>query len=317
MKKLAGLYAVLLILALCAGVCAACAEGAETVTFKKLTVSVDVEELDLGSVTVGQDDFKKFYQFLDKLPNLKRVDMYKTRMIRRRCEEMTERYPNIEFGWTLHFNNHTCRTDATAFSTRHGSESARHKSIDLSILKYCHRLVALDIGHNEVTTVNFLREMPQLKILIIADNKLNDIEPIGTLTNLEYLELFVNNVHDITPLANLTNLIDLNICYNRIKDLSPLYGLTNLRRLWIYNSNDYNPTHPLDPAAVQALQEALPDTYIDSTHMSVYGGWRKHPRYECIRRIFAEGGEYEPFPPEETPWRPGGQEEEEREDAGE
>ena len=100
---------------------------------------------------------------------------------------------------------------------------------------------------------------------------------------------------ELIPLSGLTELKDLNICYNRIPDLTPLYGLTNLRRLWIYNSNDHNPSHLLDPNAVAALREALPDTYIDSVSSSVEGGWREHPHFYAIQRMFAKEGRYEPF----------------------
>ena len=40
---------------------------------------------------------------------------------------------------------------------------------------------------------------------------------------------------------------------------------------------------------------ALPDTYIDSVSSSVDGGWREHPHFYAIQRMFAKGGQYEPF----------------------
>ena len=123
--------------------------------------------------------------------------------------------------------------------------------------------------------------------------------PLAALTELEYLEVFKNKVTDLTPLAGLTKLIDLNICFNRVSDWTPIEGLTGLRRLWLFNSNNYSDDKPVPKAAVNALKEALPDAYIDSTHYSTTGGWREHPRYDVIFEMF-KSGVYIPFPAEEA-----------------
>ncbi len=266
-----------------------------TVRFKGLTVPVDAEEIDLGRVVVEVGEDQKFFRFLESLPNLKKVNMFHTTLIRRRITQYATNFPNIEFGWTMTFNYHVVRTDATALSTRHGSNSERHTEEDFSILKYCKNLQALDIGHNAVKDLSFLEDLPHLKVLILVDNQFTDITPLAELKELQYLELFYNHVEDVSALAGLNSLVDLNICYNRIPDLHPLLGLTNLRRLWIYNSNDYNPEHKLDETMLAQLSQALPDTYIDSVSSSVEGGWREHPHFYTIQRIFAKDGQYEPF----------------------
>ena len=299
MKKI--LCAVLLTVLLLPLLPSALAESAETVTFKKLTVAADAEAIDLGKVKVGADEYKAFFKFLDKLPNLKKVDMFATEITRRRIEQLAERYPDVEFGWTMIVGNHRVRTDATAFSTRHSDQASRHGNEDFSVLKYCKNLQALDIGHNKVTDLSFLYDLPHLKVLIVVDNRFRDITPIASLKELEYLELFFNDVRDVTPLRDMTSLIDLNICYNRIQDLSPLEGLTGLERLWISHSNSHNVTIPMDEEQVNRLVEALPDTQVDSTaRTAVEGGWRDHPHYQVVLRMFAEDGQYEPFPDEDA-----------------
>ena len=147
-RRLAALLAgILLLLA----VLSALAEEAETVTFSKLTVPADAEYVDLGKITVTSTEaYKKFYEFLGKLPNLKRVDMYATRIPRRRIDELVEKFPEVEFGWTMAVGNHDVRTDAVAFTTAHSDRSGRHKSEDFEVLKYCKGLLALDLGHNAV-----------------------------------------------------------------------------------------------------------------------------------------------------------------------
>ena len=293
MKKTWLLLAVLLLSLLPA----AFAEDAPTVTFKRLTVPADAESIDLGKVVVDYDEFDRFYAFLDKLPNLKKVDMFSTEVTRRNIQALAARFPNIEFGWTMFMGGHRIRTDLTSWSTRHNNNSERHTSEDFSILKYCKSLVALDIGHNVVDDLSFLYDLPNLRVLILADNKIKDVTPIASLKNLQYLELFLNDIEDVTPLAELDNLVDLNLCTNRITDLSPLEKMTGLQRLWLARYHTHFLGVPFDESQVDALRAALPNTDINTTaYAPTEEGWREHPRYEVIKRIFARDGQYEPFP---------------------
>ena len=265
-----------------------------TVTYKgKFTCDADAEYIDLGKVRITE--MNDFINFLGKLPNLKKVDMFNTNMYPKDIDLLAAAFPDIEFGWTMRIGDHWVRTDATAFSTLHNNSSPTHTENQFKYLKYCKNLVALDIGHNSVKNLNFLYDLPNLKVLILACNiDLHDITPVGSLTQLEYLELFKNDIHDISCLANCTNLIDLNICFNRVKDWTPLHGLTNLERLWLYNSNNWSEESPVDKQVVYALKEALPGCHVDSTSYSTLGGWREHDRYYVIYHMF-KYGEYIPF----------------------
>lgn len=269
---------------------------AETVTFGAFSADSEATALDLGDVIVK--DYNEFCRFLDQFPNLEKVDMFATKIRAKEINVLAERYPNVEFGWTMVIvskdHKHTVRTDATAFSTLHNNKSTKHSSSDFAILKYCKNLKALDIGHNNVKDLTFLEDLPELRLLILACNAIDDITPIASLKHLEYAELFKNNITDITPLSGLTSMLDLNICFNRIKDWTPIYSLQKLGRLWIYNSNNYSDDKPVPKDVVAGLKEALPSTYIDSTHYSTMGGWREHPHYDIIYEVF-KTGVYMPF----------------------
>ena len=286
MRKKRLLLLLLAGLMLCVQICAA-AEGTGTVKFRDLVVPADAEEIDLGKISVGAREYQQFYQFLEQLPNLKRVDMFNTKITRERIAELVEKFPQIEFGWTMKVGDHLVRTDQTAFSTLHSDQSPRHSNADFSVLKYCKNLKALDIGHSAVTDLSFLYDLPELRVLIVVDNKFEDITPIGSLKKLEYLEIFYNNVRDITPLKGLDKLLDLNICWNRITDVSVLKEMTWLKRLWMSQYNDRNPMIKPDPAAVEEVRAALPDTQIDSTAKSSVGNhWRDHPHYKVLKQMF-------------------------------
>ncbi len=268
----------------------------ETVTFhNKLTVEKDTESIDYPYSTLW--DLEEFITFLKKLPNLKTVDMFDVTLKKKQMDQLTEALPDVSFGCTLKIaEDHLVRTDATAFSTLHWSNNTDpHSSNTLSVLKYCKNLQALDIGHNDVESLEFLRELPQLKVLIIACNNIVDISPLAELTELEYLEMFSNRVVDLSPLAGLTNLVDLNIGYNTVGDWSPLHELKQLERLWIYNScANFNRNKQVPQEVIEQLRLELPDTYLDTESMPTLGGWREHPRYDIIHAIF-ETGEYRPF----------------------
>lgn len=260
---------------------------AEPVTGCGITVDSQAAEIDFGSVRVK--DVDELIALLHALPQVTRVDMYESRLSNDDMDRLTEQFPDIEFGWTVRLGNHTLRTDATAFSTLHSpGRDTEHKTRDFYALKFCTHLQALDLGHNAITDISFLRDLPDLKVLILACNDIRDISVLAELTQLEYLELFTNKFTDITPLANLTNLIDLNLSNNDITDLTPLYGLTSLERFRMcmdgYLTDDQR----------AEIEAALPNCQIGWKEHPTGEGWREHPRYDVIYRIF-HTGVYEPF----------------------
>lgn len=261
---------------------------------KNLTVDINAEYVDMGDIRMSGSDFDRLIEKLQQMPNLKKVDMFASPVWKSHIEKFVAALPNVEFGWTMRFAEHTIRTDATAFSTLHNNKSETHSSKHWTILKYCKNLVALDLGHNNITDLSFISDLPSLKVLILACNYIEDISPLANHPNLEYIELFKNRIRDISVLATMPNLIDLNLCYNYIEDYTPLYGMTQLERLWIYNSNNYMTSKPVPEDIVNSLIEALPNTHIDYTNYSTGGGWREHDRYFVIYEMF-KTGTYIPF----------------------
>ncbi len=211
----------------------------ETASLRNLTADTSASELDLGALNVHMSEL---IRFLDQFTNLHKCDMYSIPVTAAQIRTLVERYPEVEFGWTIRIGDHTVRTDQTAFSTLHeGGEENLHNATDFSVLKYCKQLQALDIGHNGVRDLSFLYDLPNLKVLILACNRIVDITPIASLKNLEYLELFSNRINDLTPLTSLHHLMDLNIGYNSVTDYEPLQKMTWLQRLWIGKASVYAP----------------------------------------------------------------------------
>ena len=280
--------------------CIAVPGAAETVTFQTFSADSEAEYLNLDINQIKSWD--RFYEFLDQFPNLKKVDMFDVLVYYKKVHEIHERYPDVEFGMTMRFEEHTLRTDDTAFSTLHGYNPEWHPCALMSVVKYCKNMYALDIGHNEFDDLSFLYDMPQLRVLIVAAGNAKDIEAIGSLKHLEYLEIFNNAIEDISCLKDMPYLMDLNIVENLIDDISPVKELKSLKRLWIYNHSRRTPG-PESEEVLAELQEALPNCHIDGVSTSTAGGWREHPHYDVIYRMFRTRV-YEPFadsPPENIP----------------
>ena len=251
-----------------------------------------VTYLDLGTKYQKLSAVEKI---LDQYPNLEKVDMFGTPVNYKAVAELEERYPGVEFGWTLRIGDHEVRTDATAFSTLHLSGSATHGQKEISLFRYCKNLRALDFGHNGCNDLSFLSELTELRVLIVAINRVTDISPLANLTKLEYLEMFTNHVTDLSPLKGLTHLMDLNIAYNDIQDYSPLYEMPWLKRLWLFNSTNRNQKTPVPQEVIDTLLEKLPNTEIDYRHNPTAGTWREHPHFDVIHAMFRSEEGYVPF----------------------
>lgn len=304
MKQAFCLVTVLLALLLCG---AAAAE----IELYGVSFPEDAEVIDFGDTKIT--DLDALCAVLDRMPRMRQVNMFANQMVRADCDRLAERYPHIKWGWTLVLagkdHKHLIRTDRQAFSTLHNNQSSHHRSEDFEILKYVWDLKALDVGHNSVTSLDFLYDLPDLRILIIACNEVTDITPMASLHKLEYAEIFKNRIVDLTPLAGLDHLLDLNICFNSVTDVTPILGLTQLQRLWCYRCGWYRIWDEIPKATANLLKEHLPDTQVDSVHYSTAGTWRYlnsqqtklHPHYEVITKNFGADsrhpgdGTYYPF----------------------
>lgn len=215
---------------------------------------------------------------------LEHVTMYNYRYTIKEMETLMAENPGVTFDWSIKLNNYLIRTDTTAFSTAKGRQDPRYTAKQINAaLQHCPDLLALDLGHNNVSDLSFLTQWPKLRRLIIVDSRtpITDIAPLAGLEDLEYVELFMQKITDLSPLEGKTKLLDLNLCHNDITDLTPLYSCVNLERLHI----SYNPR--LTDEEVAALQAALPHCVIETeTYQSTEAGWRTHPRYFIMKESF-------------------------------
>lgn len=268
---------IILLLALCFSLWAAPASAAEsTVTLFGQDYDCSAEFLDLSGIVM--EDTAQLEAALPLFPNLKQVDMIDCGISNEEMEALNLRHPGIKFVWAVQLQGIKLRTDATSFMpTKLGY---RVYDADCQLLRYCHDLECIDLGHMPIYDCSFLYGTPHVKYLILADTKVSDAAPIGFLTELEFLELFFTRVNDYTPLFNCANLKDLNLSFSPALDNSILFQMTWLNRLWLVGSS-------LSWPEQKALRKALPHTtlvlYSDACTKE---GWRNGPRYYAQRDIF-------------------------------
>eukprot|EP00019_Armaparvus_languidus_P006961 CAMPEP_0168600842 /NCGR_PEP_ID=MMETSP0420-20121227/13051_1 /TAXON_ID=498008 /ORGANISM="Pessonella sp." /LENGTH=1391 /DNA_ID=CAMNT_0008639063 /DNA_START=12 /DNA_END=4184 /DNA_ORIENTATION=+ len=109
-------------------------------------------------------------------------------------------------------------------------------TIDIKNIGLCKSLVVLDLSSNDLTCIEQLEPLIQLKHLALQENKLENITPIAKLTQLEWLNVASNNIKDARPLAASIDLEELNLSANPVgsepqwikETLAPLQCLRHL-----------------------------------------------------------------------------------------
>ena len=243
-----------------------------------VTTNSTAEFLDLSEIQFSSTE--EVEAILPLFYNLTKVDMIHCGISNEEMEALNNRHPETLFVWTVFIRWMEFRTDITEFMPVKLGLSVNN--VSCRNLRYCTELIALDLGHMEITRCDFVAYMPKLKYLILADSELADITPLTGLTNLVFLELFICPFTDYTPLTTLTGLEDLNISYT-YGDPYIITEMTWLKRLWFAQTASI----AMDDAAKQALVEALPNTEIVFVSKSATGaGWRSGQHYYDMRDIF-------------------------------
>lgn len=232
---------------------------------------------------------EKLDEFVNELKLIKKLsylNMSNTNLTNEELDSIRKQLPGLKVVWTIHFGVWSMSTDTISFSTLVGGfHYVRLTNEDISVLKYCTDLKALDLGHQDVTDLSIITDnFPDIRVLILADNKkLSDLKPLTKLKHLHYLELFLDNITDITPLTELKELVDLNLSFNRsLTDITPLIEnpLPMVERIWL-------PGCPIPEEQIELLKKAYPNAKIVTKGNGSTGdGWRSIDRYQAMMDMF-------------------------------
>ena len=238
-----------------------------------VTLSEDGVEVDLSAVKLTSledvDNYMTFY------PDIKQVYLgqpdFDNEAISAFRESRREQYKVV---WTVECGPLYPRTDTTWF---HPIQEGVYYFFDEDAynLRYCEDIIALDLGHMSIKSIEFVRFMPNLKYLVLALTTVLDISDLSTCKNLVFLEIDHTGVKDYTPLLGCTSLEDINLG-RTYGDPTPIAQMTWLKNIWWMQR---------DGSVAAMLAEHLPDTklvFVDSKNTTGYG-WRKLPNYYAMR----------------------------------
>lgn len=69
-----------------------------------------------------------------------------------------------------------------------------------------HHLCQLDLSHNNILTIEGLKDLLHLRWLCLASNNIKTIEHLNTNVNLEHLDLSLNNIVHVGDMSYLQKL---------------------------------------------------------------------------------------------------------------
>ncbi|CAL6057669.1 leucine-rich_repeat domain-containing protein [Hexamita inflata] len=103
-------------------------------------------------------------------------------------------------------------------------------------IKQMMQLRELDLSVNNISDISELSYLTALKKLDLDANRITDISALSKLVKLQVLSVFGNQIRDIQYISNLVNLEILNISNNQIIDISALRNIKQLRELFMQNN---------------------------------------------------------------------------------
>lgn len=254
----------------------------------------DVTDLNWDNRTIN--DVNSLYTGLPLLKLLRKITFHHSSLSNEELAKLREANPQTKVVWTVKVGgSRDVSTDAVAFSTKNTvGKSRRLSNKEVEDLQYCTDLIALDLGHNDISDLSWLEKLTNLQVLILADNQITDMTSVGKLTKLKYVELFMNKIEDISAVENLPELLDFNMCWTNVKDITPLLTCTKLERIWLAGCR-------LTEEDRLTLMTAFPSATLNldpDCHSSTSRGWRTHPRYDAYLEMFKTNTPVSPFLPE-------------------
>ena len=249
-----------------------------------LGVRVSTADTFIDLSGIPMDSVEPVEKILPFMHHLEKVDMCDCGLSDEEMDGLNKRHEDTQFVWLIRIVYYKIRTDAVAFRATSNHYSDFDESSQMR-LQYCENMVALDLGHRNITTLEFVRNMPDLKYLVMMSNRIPDLSPLSTCKNLVWVELNHSwATSDITPLKDCTGLRDLNITDMPLDSESAtetLCAMPWLERLW-YSAPEFS------DAQVAAIQEANPDLYmqaVPSWANSCMNPWRYDQDYYDMRDV--------------------------------
>ena len=249
-----------------------------------MELSHDTESLRIEDFSIM--DPEPLMEKLEYLPNLKTLDIEELWFSNETVEAIMDKYPRLDIIWTVNVADWTISSEILCFSTQQGDNPKhRYTSEELApIFKHCTELVALDLSHNDISTLEGIENLTNLQILLLGDNtNIVDISPLANLTELQYLELYQADTTDFSPLLSLEKLTDLNLSYCwGLENCDFLDVLPNLERVWMRSTSI---PAELWEKTIYKYSDIKLLFWHESAGAEV-GGWKNHEKTKTLAEAF-------------------------------
>lgn len=215
-------------------------------------ISTEQERIEFFRVPIGNEGVEELRRVLPCLTRCSYLLLDDCGIDDQILSELRDEFPQTKIVWRVHISYMNFLTDVKIIHLTFLLDN-----YNAQVMRFCNEVEYLDIGHNTISDIRFMGDMPHLKYVILSYNDVSDLSPLANCGELEMLELYhCLNLKNIEPLAACTNLKLLNVSWTHVEDISPVFGLKNLERFYCIWNYDY----PLEQQA-QALEQ-LPDCWI-------------------------------------------------------
>lgn len=254
------------------------------------TVDAQAEELVFVDTYVGPEGLIRIRLALELMPNCRYLKLDDCGIDNETMGAFREEYRGrVKVVWRVHYGIFSDLTDTRVIHAVADEQGTVINDEMCRVLCYCEDTEYIDLGHNPLTSIEFCRYMPHLKMVILSYNNITDLSPLENCRELVLLELFCcRELTDVSPLASCKGLRMLNLSYSAVTDISPLYGL-DLELLHIARTD-------IPPQQAEEMAARHPDCRITYEGYDIHEvGWRKvregeyYDWYVEIRKIFGYG----------------------------
>lgn len=251
-------------------------------TFYDVPVSTTDTFLDLTGIPLeSTEELEAIFPYMH---HLEKVDMTDCGFSDEEMDALNKKYEDIRIVWTLYIMHYKIRTDDKGFRGTSNYYSLFDEE-SIKRLAYCEDMVALDMGHRTVPSLEFVRGMPHLKYLVLYRSGTTDLSPLSACKELSFLEMVDERATDLSPLLECPSLRSLNISFlplsSQEETFEVLSKLTWVKRVWYTYEQ-------LTDEQVEELRQINPDTmYVGNGTMGLATSnpWRYDQDYYDMRDI--------------------------------
>ena len=254
------------------------------------TVDTGVGELVFVDTYVGPEGLEQIRLALELMPDCRYLKLDDCGIDNETMAAFREEYRGrVKVVWRVHYGIFSDLTDTRVIHAVADEQGTVINDEMCRVLCYCEDTEYIDLGHNPLTSIEFCRYMPHLKMAILSYNDITDLSPLENCQELYFLELFCcRQLTDLSPLAACKALRMLNISFSTVTDISPLYGL-DLELLHVARTD-------IPAEQVAEMARLHPDCRITYEGYDIHEvGWRKvregeyYDWYVELREIFGYG----------------------------